>query len=81
MKRVLLAVVLAVAVVAGLVVWVLATPGEDKSQAQSAPPSAEPTTTPSPYAPGGGVRAVPREPSVRSPPGRSRSPASLGPRR
>ena len=48
MKRVLLAVALAVAVVAGLVVWVLAAPGQDKSPAQSALPSAEPTTTLSP---------------------------------
>ena len=55
MKRVLLAVVLAVAVVAGLVVWVLASPGKDKSPARSAPPSAEPTTSgPTPRAEGSG---------------------------
>ena len=43
--RVVLAVGLAVAVVAGLVLWVLATPGEDNSQARPAPPSVEPTTS------------------------------------
>jgi len=55
MKRVLLAVVLAVAVVAGLIVWVLAAPDSDKAPAQSAPPSAEPTTSsPKPRAAGSG---------------------------
>jgi hypothetical protein len=52
MKR-LLALVLAVAVVAGLVVWLLATPGQNKSPTRSAPPSAEPTTpSPTPRAVG-----------------------------
>ena len=45
MKRVLLALVLAVAVVVSLVVWALVTPSEEKSRAQPAPPSAEPTTS------------------------------------
>ena len=55
MKRALLAVVVAVAVVAGLVVWVLASPGEDKSRAHSAPPSAEPKpSSPTPRAVGSG---------------------------
>ena len=45
MKRVLLGVVLAVMVVAGLVVWVLTSPSEDKSQANPAPPSTERTTS------------------------------------
>jgi hypothetical protein len=49
----LLAVVLAVAVVASVVVWLLATPGKDNSPARSAPPSAEPTTpSPTPRAVG-----------------------------
>ena len=72
MKRVLLAVVLAVAVVAGLIVWVLASPDEDKPRLpRSAPPSAEPTTSsPKPRAVGSGcptraARAfVPRSISV-----------------
>lgn len=43
MKRVLVALVLAVAVVAGLVVWVVATPSEEKSRAQPAPASKTPS--------------------------------------
>ena len=55
MKRVLLAVVLTVAVVAGPVVWVLAAPGRDESPAESGPPSADPTTpSPTPRAAGSG---------------------------
>jgi len=54
MKRVLIAVVLAVAVVAGLVAWVVATPSEEKAKAQpgatpaSTSPSPAERTTPSP---------------------------------
>jgi hypothetical protein len=58
MKRVLLAVVLAVAVVAGLVVWALASHNEERSQARPAPPVAEPTTSsPTPRAVGAGCPA------------------------
>jgi len=48
MRRMLLVVGLAVAVVAGLIVWVLASSDEEKPQAKPAPaasPSAEPTTS------------------------------------
>jgi len=51
MKRALLAVVLAVAVVAGLVAWVLASSDEEKPRANPAPsasPSAEPAPSSSP---------------------------------